>query len=51
MVSSVLQQVEGNGPSPLLSAGEATAEVLGPVLASPVHKRHGHTEDKSVKDD
>ena len=42
-------EVKRGDPSPLLSTGDATAGVLGPVLGSPVQDRHGHTEDSPDK--
>lgn len=37
------QQVKKGGPFPLLSTGETSSRVLGPVLGSTVEERHGHT--------
>lgn len=36
-------------PSPLLSFGDATPEVLGPVMGSSVQKNHGHIRESSAK--
>ena len=48
--SQSCQNVTGGHPSPLLSTGDATPGVLGPVLASSFQERHGHTEGSPTKD-
>lgn len=41
--------MEEGDPSTLLNTGEATSEVLGPVLGSLVQKRHGYTGTTPVQ--
>jgi len=41
--------VKGCHPSPLLSNGEATSEVLSPVLGSSEQERQGHTGESPAK--
>ncbi|KAK4823968.1 hypothetical protein QYF61_008354 [Mycteria americana] len=45
----ICQRIEGGGPSPLLSTGEAASGVLCPVLVSPVQEIHGLSGVSPVK--
>lgn len=40
---------QGGDPSPLFHAVKVISGELGPVLSSPVQKRHGHAGENPVK--